>query len=108
MSRTILADAFGHHVWATLALIDACLPLDDKQLGAAVPGTYGTILETVRHLVGADRSYLSLLSNGQVPAVDEDAMDLPELRAAMAAAGPVWAALRRRGPGPGPDRRPAP
>lgn len=93
MSRPILADAFGHHVWATLRLIDACLPLTDEQLASQVPGTYGSILDTVRHLVGADRSYLELLSGGEVAAIDEETMDLPALRAAMAANGPVWATV---------------
>ena len=64
MTRPILADALGHHVWATLLLIDACLPLTDEQLAAADPGTFGSILDTVRHLVGADCSYLELLSGG--------------------------------------------
>lgn len=93
MSRPILADAFSHHVWATLRLIDACLPLTDEQLASQVPGTYGSILDTVRHLVGADRSYLELLSGGEVAAIDEETMDLPALRAAMAANGPVWATV---------------
>ena len=91
MSRPILADAFGHHVWATLRLIDACLPLTDEQLDTAVPGAFGSILDTVRHLVGADCSYLELLSGGEVVTIDEEAMDLPALRAAMAANGPIWA-----------------
>jgi uncharacterized damage-inducible protein DinB len=91
MSRPILADAFSHHVWATLQLIDACLPLTREQLASQVPGTYGSILDTLRHLVGADCSYLELLSGGTVTAIDEEAMDLPALRAAMAANGPVWA-----------------
>jgi len=91
MSRPILADAFGHHVWATLLLIDACLPLADEQLSTQVPGTYGSILDTVRHLVGADRSYLELLSGSKVAAIDEESMDLAALRAVMAANGPVWA-----------------
>ena len=54
MTRPILADAFDHHVWATLQLIDACLALSDEQLATTVPGTYGSILDTMRHLVGAD------------------------------------------------------
>jgi uncharacterized damage-inducible protein DinB len=91
MTRPILADAFGHHVWATLRLIDACLPLTDEQLGTTVPGTFGSILDTIRHLVGSDCSYLELLSGGKVANIDEEAMDLPALRAAMAANGPVWA-----------------
>ena len=30
MTRSLLADAFGHHVWATLQLLDACLPLTEE------------------------------------------------------------------------------
>jgi len=32
MTRPLLADAFGHHAWATTTLIDACLRLDPEQL----------------------------------------------------------------------------
>lgn len=96
MTRPILDDAFGHHVWATLQLIDACLPLTEEQLATSVPGTYGSILDTMRHLVGADVSYLSLLSGGSVQRIDEDSMDLRALRASMEANGPAWAALVAR------------
>jgi uncharacterized damage-inducible protein DinB len=91
MSKSVLADAFDHHVWATLRLIDACLPLTDEQLASPFPGTFGSILQTLRHLVGADCSYLELLSGGKVRPIDEDAMDLFALRAAMEANGPAWA-----------------
>ena len=50
MTRTVLQDAFGHHVWATLRLIDACLALTPDQLEMTVPGTYGSILATMRVL----------------------------------------------------------
>jgi uncharacterized damage-inducible protein DinB len=93
MSRPLLADAFGHHVWATLRLIDACLGLTDEQAATGVPGTYGSILETLRHLVGADCSYLFALTGGRVAAIDEDRMDLPALRAAMEGNGPAWDSL---------------
>ena len=93
MSRSLLADPFAHHVWATLRLIDACLPLTPEQLGRSVPGTYGSILETMRHLVGADSSYLFALTGGRVPAIDEDRMDLPELRTAMEGNGAAWSSL---------------
>ncbi len=89
----MLADAFNHHVWATLRLIDACEGLDEKQLGTVVPGTYGSILDTVRHLVGADASYLYAMTGGRTPLVDEDQMALPELRAAMESHGPGWSML---------------
>ena len=50
----LLADAFDHHVWASLRIVDACLALSPEQLETNVPGTYGSILDTARHLVGSD------------------------------------------------------
>ncbi len=94
MTRSPLTDAFGHQVWATIRLLDACAALEPAQLETAVTGTFGPIIGTLRHLVGADTSYLALLSDGQVDMLDEDAgADLPTLRAAMEASGPVWARL---------------
>lgn len=91
MNGSLLKDAFGHHVWATMTLIDSCLELDPGQLETAVPGTFGSILETLRHTVGADRSYLWVLTGGALPEVDEESMDLPALREVMAENGPAWA-----------------
>ena len=88
-----MEDAFAHHVWATLRLVDTCLPLSSEQLGTAVLGTYGSILETVRHLVGADASYLFTMTGGCTSLIDEDRMDLPELRAAMDGHGAAWSQL---------------
>jgi uncharacterized damage-inducible protein DinB len=93
MDRPLLADAFAHHVWATLQLVDACLPLSPEQLETTIEGTYGSILATVRHLIGGDASYLWVLTDGRVSEVDEDGMDLGELRAVMEANGGAWAAL---------------
>jgi uncharacterized damage-inducible protein DinB len=93
MSRPILTDAFAHHSWATIQLIDACIVLDLGQLGTAVPGTYGSILDTLRHLVGSDRSYLSLLSDGRLAEIDEETMGLTALREVMEANAPAWAAV---------------
>ena len=84
MSRPAFADAFAHHVWATLRLVDACLALSAEQLRTTVPGTYGSILETMRHLVVGDSSYLIAMTGERTPWIDEDRMDLPELRVAMA------------------------
>jgi uncharacterized damage-inducible protein DinB len=91
MNGSLLQDAFGHHVWATVTLIDACAALTAEQLDTAVSGTYGSILDTMRHTVGADRSYLWVLTGGALPEVDEATMGLPALRDVMAANGPAWA-----------------
>jgi len=93
-----LEDAFAHHAWATLRLIDSCLALSTDQLATAVPGTYGSILDTMRHLVGADASYLFVTSGGGTAAIDEDEMDLEELRATMESHGTAWSALLAQGP----------
>ena len=96
MSRSLLADAFAHHVWATLRLVDTCLALSPEQLATVVPGTYGSIIDTMRHLVGADSSYLFALTGGRVPVIDADQMDLPELRTAMEGNGAAWSSLLAR------------
>ncbi len=100
MSTSLLTDAFAHHVWASLRLIDACLELSSEQLQTNVPGTYGSILDTQRHLVGADASYLFALSGGRVAQIDEDQMDLATLRAQMAGHGDAWAAALAADPDP--------
>jgi uncharacterized damage-inducible protein DinB len=93
MTRSVLHDAFGHHVWATIRVIDACLALPPEQLDTTVPGTYGSIIETLRHLVGADASYHWVLSAGDRPEIEEADMDLAELHTAMEESGPAWAAV---------------
>ncbi len=93
MDGRLLRDAFGHHVWATITLIDVCAGLTPEQLASAVPGTYGSVIDTLRHLVAADASYLWTISGGQVERLDDEAeaaADLATLRAAMEVAGPVW------------------
>lgn len=90
MSHSLLDDAFAHHVWSTLRLIDTCLSLTPEQLETPVPGTYGSILETMRHVVGADTYYLSHLTADPAREIESAQMDLRDLRAAMAADERTW------------------
>jgi len=50
-----------HDVWATETLIAGCRKLTPAQLELTVPGTYGTILRTLAHIVTADEGYLTRL-----------------------------------------------
>jgi uncharacterized damage-inducible protein DinB len=93
MSRSVLEEAFAHHVWATLRLLDACLPLSGEQLATSAQGTYGSVIETMRHLVGADASYLWVLTAGKRPEIDDSTMEIAQLRAEMEANGPAWQRL---------------
>ena len=93
MNGALFEDAFAHHVWATTRLIDACLALDTKQLATAVPGTYGSILETMRHLVEGDSDYLSIMTGDRSHLIETEHMDLPELRVVMENDGDLWSRL---------------
>lgn len=93
MSKSLLDDAFAHHTWATLRLIDACRALSAEQVATNVPGTYGSILDTVRHIVGADSWYLFRITDDRSFLIDRDRMDLPELRATMESNGAAWSRI---------------
>jgi uncharacterized damage-inducible protein DinB len=100
VSRSLIEEAFEHHVWATVRLIDACLGLTPGQLEMAVPGTFGSILDTMRHFVGADSWYLFDITGDRTRRIEEDRMDLPQLRAAMVADGEAWTKLLAKDPDP--------
>jgi uncharacterized damage-inducible protein DinB len=93
MSTNILVDGFAHHTWANLRVIDACASLTAEQLATVVPGTYGSIIDTLRHTVGADTSYLNLLTGGQVVTVDDESLAFDELGPLNSACGQAWQAF---------------
>src|SRR5437867_3974708 len=95
-----MQDAFAHNSWATLRVIDTCLSLSPEQLETSVPGTYGSILDTMRHLVAADSSYLYVCSGEGSPIDDEDSMDLRQLRSAIESFDPLWSKLLASDPDP--------
>ena len=106
MTTSLLGDAFAHHIWATERLIDACAALTPEQLRTPAPGTYGSIIDTFRHLVRSDSWYLSFFRDEPTAPIDEKAeMGLAELRSVMTRNGTAWMELlagetrRRRGRG---------
>ena len=88
MPSPLLDDAFAHHVWATIRVLDACAGLDDAQLATTVPGTYGSILSTIRHIVDGDVFYLNILRRGELEPFDKAASDIPTMRKVMEATTP--------------------
>ncbi len=100
VAGSLMDDAFAHHVWATLRLLDVCRTLSPAQLEAPVPGTYGPIIGTFRHLVGADSWYLFDITGDPARRVEDEDMDLDGLRAVMEADGPAWAAFLAKSPDP--------
>jgi uncharacterized damage-inducible protein DinB len=90
MTSPLLADAFRHHTWATIRLLEVCAALDEAQLATAVPGTYGSILETLRHLVDGDVFYLNVLRGGKPEPFDRESSDIPTMRLVMEANDEAW------------------
>jgi uncharacterized damage-inducible protein DinB len=56
----------GHHVWATLRLIDLCLELSQEQLALSISGTYGSIHATLAHLVQGDIAFRRWIEDQEV------------------------------------------
>lgn len=54
----LLREAFRHNAWASERLIAFCRDLTPEQLTARTPGTYGSIIETLNHIVASDAGYL--------------------------------------------------
>ncbi len=57
-----LHDLARHNAWATAQLLEYCRGLDEPTLHSTVPGTYGTIIETLRHILASEGSYLYRLT----------------------------------------------
>lgn len=82
-------DAFDHHSWATLRLIDACRGVEDAVLDAPQPGGYGSARATLVHLVDGDAFYLWCLAGRDQPS-GLDAMSLDELAGVARGCAAAW------------------
>ena len=62
---SFLTVLYQHHLWANLRLLEACAGLSDEQLDTTVAGTFGSIRDTLQHLVLAEQGYFSRISTGR-------------------------------------------
>jgi len=76
-----LLDPLRHNAWATRQLLTFCHDLSPIQLGATTEGTYGSILATLQHVIGAEGRYRSRLTGARPdwPTEPEETDDLEEL-----------------------------
>jgi uncharacterized damage-inducible protein DinB len=58
---------FAHNAWANLKLLDFCEGLSDEQLDTTAIGGFGSIRNTLQHILGAEVSYVMRV-NGRLPA----------------------------------------
>ena len=93
MTASLLDDAFAHHIWATERLIDECAGLTAEQLTTPAPGTYGSILDTFRHLVSTDCWYLTFFRDEPQRIAEGAEVGLDKLRSAITGNGKGWMEL---------------
>ena len=71
-----LTTLFRHNLWANLCLLERCAELTSEQLDATISGAFGSIHDTLQHIVTAEQSYFSRISTGQPHHHPEDAPSL--------------------------------
>jgi len=90
----VLLELYRHSTWATLRLIDYCQGLDDAHLDATMPGTFGTVRDTLRHLVSSEEGYFWTVTRERLSEPLPDApVPLGELAERIRRLGPRWEAL---------------
>lgn len=69
---TGLPNFFQYNLWANLRVINACAGLSDAQLDATTRGTFGSVRETLLHLIGSEEGYArTLTGTAPTPALAE-------------------------------------
>ena len=63
---TGLPDFFQYNLWANLRLLDACMHLSNAQLDVTMKGTFGSVRETLVHMLAAEEGYARALT-GKTP-----------------------------------------
>jgi uncharacterized damage-inducible protein DinB len=89
----VLLDAIRHNNWATKQLVVFCRDQDlsDEHLTTPGVGTFGGILETLRHIITADGSYVRRLADSALAWVDSDEnADLQRLEVWAEQAEQLW------------------
>jgi uncharacterized damage-inducible protein DinB len=62
-----LSDFFRFNLWANRTLLDTCATLNDAQLDLTIRGVYGTVRETLVHLVRAEEGYARAVVQNDTP-----------------------------------------
>jgi len=90
--ESTLVELIRYNNWANAQVLAACQKLAADQLAAAAPGAYGTIRDTLAHIVRAEADYAGRLT-GNRPQPSFKWEDQPALADVSAFAGQVAGAL---------------
>ena len=90
--ETTLVDLIQYNNWANAQVLAVCQKLAADQLAAAAPGAYGTIRDTLEHIIRAEADYVGRLT-GDRPLPSFRWEDQPALADLSAFADQVAGAL---------------
>ncbi|MGH7862324.1 MAG: DinB family protein, partial [Candidatus Dormibacteraceae bacterium] len=90
-----MEDAVRHHCWATVVLLHHCSRLPPGLIERPEPGSFGSILETLQHLGGADERMSAALAGVAPSSASMEAAraGLPELLSQAQERGQRWEGL---------------
>ena len=71
-----LETIFRHNLWANLRLFEECSKLTGEQLDSSITGVYGSIRQTLLHIMRAEQGFFSRISMGERFRNPEDAAPL--------------------------------
>lgn len=79
---TLAAELFRHHAWVTDRLIEFCAGLSEDRLAADTSNTYGSIIDTLAHVVSSEGYHVFALTGDWTdpPFDDEGPVALDDLR----------------------------
>ncbi len=65
LSKSTFLEFVLYNNWANQQVLQACQNLSQEQLAATIPGAYGTIRDTLEHIIRAETYYLKLLTGSR-------------------------------------------
>ena len=90
--ETTLTELIRYNNWASQQVLETCQKLGEDQLATPIPGAYGTIRDTLTHMITSEASYVRLLT-GSRPQPSFQWEDQPSLAELMTFAAQVGQAL---------------
>jgi uncharacterized damage-inducible protein DinB len=95
----VFVDLYRHHLWANQTLLDTCESLEDEALDATASGTYGSVRDTLVHLLAAESRYVGAMTGkGEPPDAPKEGAfpGLAELKRHAASQGEQLLGLAER------------
>jgi uncharacterized damage-inducible protein DinB len=98
--ESTLIELIRYNTWANLQVLAVCGSLSESQLDAPVPGAYGSVRDTFRHMLGAEADYIGRITGAEPkpPFKWEDKPGLAEQSAFAAQTGAAFLDIVQRVP----------